>query len=154
MFKQVAYMNEVFGNHKGNPLDPNWDKLSNQSSNILDEYEELLEALKAKDMIGVRDALCDILVFTLGAYHMTGFDADVDMLSVYESNMSKLCANYSEVKATQEYYNGLEVETYEQGAYPAVCIKSLKDQKDKYGKNYPKDKFLKNVNWMEPEFIV
>ena len=152
MFKDVVTMNEAFGSEKGDPKDIQWVRVRAQADNILDEYEELLEALKRQDITETRDALCDILVFTLGAYHFIGHDADEDMRVVYESNMSKFCKTQQEVWDTQQYYFDLGIETYTGGELPAMWVKSVKQQKDKYGKNYPQGKFLKCVNWKEPEF--
>lgn len=152
MFNEVSHMNSIFGNDKGNITDAPWSKLENQCKNILDEYEELVEALKNKDSIETRDALCDILVFTLGAFHILGADADRDMRKVYESNMSKLCSNQEELSRTREFYEELGIEVYTGGTFPCAWVKSTKQQTDLSGKIYQKDKFLKNINWKEPIF--
>ena len=152
MFKDVSKMNEQFGNVKGTPGVVNWPKLENQCRNILDEYTELLQALRQEDPIEVRDALCDILVFTLGAYHLLGEDADKDMQAVFNSNMSKFCTNIDELSATIDYYTRTGVKVYSEGGFPFTCIKSLSTQVGRDGRNYPKDKFLKCINWRKPNF--
>jgi NTP pyrophosphatase (non-canonical NTP hydrolase) len=152
MFQDVCFMNEQFGNPKGDKSSINWPKLNNQCGNILDEYEELQEALLREDPTHVRDALCDIMVFTLGAYHFLGYDANKDMQAVFESNMSKLCTTSEEIVKTVDYYTRNGVKVYTEGELPFVCVKSLCAQTGKDGKNFPKDKFLKNINWREPQF--
>ena len=152
MFNDVSFMNSMFGNPKGYPDDPNWGKLLNQARNIQDEYLELLTAINEKDVTEVRDALCDIMVFTLGMYHFLGHDANGDMAKVYESNMSKFCSNPEELSGTVIHYNALGVQAYIGGEFPFKYVKSLKQQTGLDGKNYPQDKFLKNINWKEPIF--
>lgn len=152
MFKSVSTMNHMFGNPKGDPDNINYTKLTNQASNIFDEYQELQEAINAKDVTAIRDALCDIMVFALGAYHFIGYDADKDMDVVYQSNMSKFCTNEDELERTKQHYNFLGVKTYTGGTFPCAWVKSARQQTGEDGKNYPEGKFLKNVNWKEPKF--
>ena len=151
MFKDVSIMNTAFGNEKGDKNRINWARLRSQATNIPDEYEELLEAILHHDITEVRDALCDIMVFTLGAYHFIGYDADKDMKAVFDSNMSKFCKTEQDIWDTQQYYFDLGIETYMGGELPMAWVKSIRDQKDKNNKNYPKDKFLKCIHWKEPE---
>ena len=152
MFKDVSLMNEMFGNLKGDPNIINWPRVENQSKNILDEYEELLEALRQEDPAQLRDALCDIMVFTLGVYHLIGGDADKDMQEVYRSNMSKFCTNKDELEKTINYYNRIGIKVYGGGEFPYAYVKSLSTQIGANGRSYPKDKFLKCINWKEPNF--
>lgn len=151
MFDAVASLNVAFGNEAGDPKNPNWEKLESQSKNILDEYNELMtDGIAAKNMTEVRDAICDILVFTLGLAHMAGVPVVEDMAMVDASNRSKFCANPDQLAATVDKYNRLEVETYTEGLYPLMRVKSAKDQKDINGNNYPKGKMLKSVSFIEP----
>lgn len=57
---------------------------------IREELEELDEAMGAKDIIEVADALTDLLYVVYGAGHAFGIDLDACFLEVHESNMSKL----------------------------------------------------------------
>lgn len=163
MFKQVSHMNEVFGNQKGDYKNTDWVKLNNQCLNILDEYNELIDdGIKPRNIKEVRDALCDILVFTLGAYHMIGYDAEKDMTEVYNSNMSKICSTQKELDETTKYYEDLDIKVYSrvkyntsitlQGVFEFGVVYSSIDQSDKNGKVYRANKFLKSVNWSEPVF--
>ncbi len=93
-----------------------------------------------------------IVSFALGIHALLGLDVEVDMTAVYESNMSKFCKTEAELDATFHKYTRLEILVYEFGDYPTKCVKSAIDQKDMNGANYPKDKFLKGVNYKAPVF--
>ena len=152
-FDRVSYMNEKFLNPKGDSSNPDWNVLLNQSKNILDEYNELIDdGIQPKDMKEVRDALCDILVFTYGAAHLVGVDIDKDMVMVYESNMSKFCEDQVTLDATIAKYQAIGVEVRPEGEFPYAFVRSTKYQTDIYGKEYQENKFLKGVNFFEPKF--
>ena len=57
---------------------------------ILEEYEELETAVEEQHLVGIADALTDILYVTYGAGHAFGIDLDECFEEVHESNMSKL----------------------------------------------------------------
>ena len=57
---------------------------------ILEEYEELETAVEEHHLVGIADALTDILYVTYGAGHAFGIDLDECFEEVHESNMSKL----------------------------------------------------------------
>ena len=57
---------------------------------ILEELNELKEAMDNKDIKEVADALTDILYVTYGAGHAFGIDLDKCFAEVQKSNMSKL----------------------------------------------------------------
>jgi len=60
---------------------------------ILEELNELKEAIKQKDIKEVADALTDILYVTYGAGHAFGINLDKCFDEVQKSNMSKLGAD-------------------------------------------------------------
>ena len=60
---------------------------------INEELEELLTAIKEKNMVEIADALTDILYVTYGAGHAFGIDLDKCFNEVQESNISKLGEN-------------------------------------------------------------
>ncbi len=153
MFKKVSELNELFGNAKGDPKNPNWDKLDSQSLNILDEYNELRDdGIGPKNLKETRDAICDILVFTLGLAHLAGIDVEADMDAVDRSNRSKFCATQHEVDLTVSKYDELGVETYVDGEFPLKRVKSTKQQVGNDDKLYQKGKMLKSVTFQEPIF--
>ncbi len=57
---------------------------------IGEEFAELVEAMQKEDVVGVADALTDILYVTYGAGHAFGINLDKCFLEVQRSNMSKL----------------------------------------------------------------
>jgi len=60
---------------------------------IEEELDELREAVADNDLVGIADALTDILYVTYGAGLAYGIDLDECFLEVHESNMSKLGEN-------------------------------------------------------------
>jgi predicted HAD superfamily Cof-like phosphohydrolase len=60
---------------------------------IREEVQELSEALAADDVVGVADALTDILYVVYGAGAVFGIDLDATYAEVHRSNMSKLGAD-------------------------------------------------------------
>lgn len=151
-FTDVSRLNTLWGNLKGDPNNIDWVKLDSQAKNIKDEYDELMEAIAAKDVTEVRDALCDILVFTYGAGHMAGVPLDADMKAVYDSNLSKFCKNPDEFLKTIIHYKNLGVEILGEGDFPEVRVRSTKYQIGNDGKTYQANKILKCINWKEPAF--
>lgn len=151
-FTDVALLNTVFGNLKGDLSSPEWQKAAKQLQLIQEEMAELVEGIETKNTAEVRDAIADVLVTTYGMAHILGIDADADMAAVQASNMSKLCKTEAEVEATLAFYHdekGLDV--YAGGELPQGWVKSSKDQTGSDNKFYPANKFLKNTNWFEPE---
>jgi NTP pyrophosphatase (non-canonical NTP hydrolase) len=150
MFHDVVTMNEAFGNPKGQPGEISQPRFLSQCRNIADEVAELQQAIEEKNPIKIRDALSDIMVFTLGAYHFLGVDADADMAAVFKSNMSKFCKDEQELSATKAKYDALGVKHYEEGEFPTKCLKCLEDFTDAAGNAYRKGKFLKGIAYQEP----
>lgn len=177
-FQLVSQMNTAFGNPVGDyhaATPEQYRKLFNQCKNIFDEYVELLgalgveplglEVLKAthKDVIQtlpvdydtaspnmpeVRDALCDVQVFALGAQHIAGVDGDADMQAVVEGVMSRFIKSEEDKQATIALHAAKGVtEVYFEGEYPRMVMKSAKDQPDA-----PKGKFLKSASYRNTVF--
>lgn len=147
-FQMVSEMNAAFGNPKGIHTQIDWTRLQNQCKNIKDEFNELMEAIAAKDLDKTRDALCDIHVFTYGAHHLIGLDADDDMKTVVDAVMTRFIKNEEDKLATIAKHAAKGVtEVYFEGDYPKMVMKSSCDQTDA-----PKGKFLKSASFMEPVF--
>lgn len=60
---------------------------------IQEEVGELVEATKAGDLVGVADALADIVYVAYGTAHVYGIDLDAVIDEVHSSNMTKLGAD-------------------------------------------------------------
>lgn len=117
------------------------------------EVKELLTALHERNIDKVRDALCDIMVFALGAYHFTGYDADADMAAVIAGVMTRFCKNQDALDRTIAKWAALGVtDVYTQGQFPRLCVKSGSDQKASNGDFCPKGKFLKSADYADTVF--
>lgn len=152
MFDQVSHMNEAYGNPKGNPNQIDFDRVTKQCSNILDEYDELVMALENKDPIELTDALCDIMVFTLGAFHIAGIDANAAMTAVYESNMSKFVKDAEDEEKTAAKYTSLDVAFRFEGDYPTRRCRCTSTRIGLDGETYRENKILKSASYHKPKF--
>lgn len=170
-FEMVSVMNSAFGNPKGDPANIDWERVRNQTKNIIDEFGETMIALGADrqriqaaianfkanivfnplnaiDVDGVRDGLCDIHVFAYGSHHFMGIDADRDMHTVVQGVMTRFVKDEHDLEETKAKFAAKGVtETYTEGSYPTMILKSAVDQPDA-----PKGKFLKAASYKEPIF--
>lgn len=174
MFELVSDMNVEFGNPKGDPkhIMRDLEKHVAQCKNIGAEFLELMKAFgvhagislnsqytsnevdeshatRAVDIDGVRDALCDIMVFALGAFHKMGVDAELDMREVVSALFSRFARGDAHLLDTREHYDKLGILYTVEGTFPTVCLKSAEDQQMP---EYPKGKFLKAVGYRKPRF--
>ena len=69
------------------------DQLELRLALIEEEVGELAEAARAGDLIGVADALADIVYVAYGTAHVYGIDLDAVLDEVHASNMTKLGAD-------------------------------------------------------------
>jgi predicted HAD superfamily Cof-like phosphohydrolase len=58
-----------------------------------EEVDELRAAIAAGDVVGIADALADIIYITCGTAHAYGIDLDAVIAEVHRSNMTKLGAD-------------------------------------------------------------
>jgi len=90
-FNKVWHFMYSFGQETlAKPTLPNDDLAELRVDLIQEEVDELQEALAAKDIVEIADALTDILYVTYGAGHAFGIDLDTCFTEVHRSNMSKL----------------------------------------------------------------
>lgn len=93
-FEKVGKFMETFGQEvKTKPELPDEGVVALRCDLIEEEFKELLEAVfhgDEPDMVGIADALTDILYVTYGAGHAFGIDLDKCFEEVQASNMSKL----------------------------------------------------------------
>ena len=90
-FEKVGIFMKTFGQEV--TLDPSFstDKINQLRLKLIkEELQELLEAMKKKDLLEVADALTDILYVTYGTGHAFGINLDKCFDEVQTSNMSKL----------------------------------------------------------------
>jgi len=90
-FDMVEQFMETFGQEvKTKPEFPDNDTIALRLELIEEEVGELREAIGDADMVGIADALTDILYVTYGAGHAFGINLDKCFEEVQASNMSKL----------------------------------------------------------------
>ena len=91
-FEKVAEFMNAFGQTV--ETKPTWTSVSELRYELIrEELEELREALDGRDIIGVADALTDLLYVVYGAGHSFGISLDKCFEEVHNSNMSKLGTN-------------------------------------------------------------
>lgn len=80
---------------------------------------------------------------------------DIALASVYQSNMTKFCADQEMLDATIKAYadKGIVVAPDDNTVFPNKVVRSPVDQTVD-GKLYSKGKFLKSVSFKEPDFTV
>ena len=90
-FDKVRDFMKTFGQEvKTEPELPTKETAKLRIELIVEELNELIDANEDKDLVGIADALTDILYVTYGAGHAFGIDLDECFREVQRSNMSKL----------------------------------------------------------------
>ena len=90
-FEDVKIFMKTFGQMvKTKPQFPNEKTMQLRFELIREELNELEQAMKAKDLTEVADALTDILYVTYGAGYAYGINLDKCFMEVQRANMSKL----------------------------------------------------------------
>lgn len=88
------------------PQIPAENRCNLRVSLIAEELKELEEAIQAKDIVEIADALCDIQYVLSGAVLEFGLKDKFNALfeEVQRSNMSKACKSVEEAEATMKHY--------------------------------------------------
>lgn len=90
-FELAGDFMEAFGQEVlDTPQMPSMDVQALRLDLIREEVRELEQAIAAKDIVEIADALTDILYVVYGAGHSFGIDLDECYKEVHYSNMSKL----------------------------------------------------------------
>tara|TARA_B110001452_G_scaffold145309_1_gene120791 strand:+ start:170 stop:541 length:372 start_codon:yes stop_codon:yes gene_type:complete len=93
-FDKVGIFMKTFGQEVKNKPALSSKKINKLRIDLIkEEFDELTEAMKNKDLLEVADALTDILYVVYGAGHAFGIDLDKCFNEVQNSNMSKLDNN-------------------------------------------------------------
>jgi len=112
-FDQLDSLNQVADFHRlfkhpvlHAPTIPNAKRCELRIELIAEELKELQEAIEAKDMVEIADALCDIQYVLSGAILEFGLAEKFPSLfnEVQRSNMSKACNTVEEAEATVAHY--------------------------------------------------
>mgnify|MGYP001601411906 CR=1 FL=1 len=83
---------------------------------VMEETQELAEAVENDDYVEMVDALADIIYVVDGFAHTLGVDLNKAFRLVHESNMTKFCVSEEEAKETVEWYKKNE-SRYDSPAY-------------------------------------
>lgn len=90
-FEKVKEFTTVFRQDAPDtPAFPAKDVIKLRVELIREEFQELKDAIKDKNLVEVADALTDILYVTYGAGVAFGIDLDACLAEVHRSNMTKL----------------------------------------------------------------
>ena len=93
-FSKVGIFMKTFGQDVKNKPSFSTDKINKLRRDLIkEELDELIAAIRNKDLLEVADALTDILYVTYGAGHAFGINLDKCFNEVQNSNMSKLDNN-------------------------------------------------------------
>lgn len=113
---------------------------------LAEELKELEEAIQAKDMVEIADALCDLQYVLSGAVLEFGLgDKFADLFNeVQRSNMSKACKNIEEAEETIAHYQAKGVDCFYEEADGHYLVYRTEDRKTLKNVHYsPAD--LKNL---------
>tara|TARA_Y100000310_G_scaffold330632_1_gene402617 strand:+ start:325 stop:864 length:540 start_codon:yes stop_codon:yes gene_type:complete len=119
---------------------------------ITEEVQELKDAFANNDFPEIIDALSDILYTVYGMGVSIGVNLDRSFELVHDSNMSKLCSNEQEARATVAWYK----EQYEKGLLPydSPAYRSGNEEEEYWViYNESSGKILKNLNYKPVNFI-
>ena len=117
---------------------------------ILEEVDELKEAVKTKNIVETVDALSDILYVVYGMGAALGINMDDSFDIVHKSNMSKFCQTEQQAIDTVLQYKKL----YEEGTspYDSPDFKLSDDKKYYIIYNKSTGKTLKSKYYQEVDF--
>lgn len=124
------------------PIIPAEDRCKLRHSLLAEEVKELQEAIDAKDLKAVLDALVDIQYVLDGATHefgLGGVFADA-FKAVHEANMSKTCATEEEARDTIDKYIGEGIQTHYEQHNGRWLVYRTSD-----------NKVLKSIKWKEAD---
>lgn len=114
-----------------NPAIPDEKRCKLRVSLIAEELKELEEAIAAKDLVEIADALCDIQYVLSGAVLEFGMGEKFNELfnEVQRSNMSKACKTVDEAEETIAYYKAKGVDCFYEEADGHFLVFRSEDRK-------------------------
>ncbi len=133
----------------------NWDLARVEFKSLIENFDDLSDALKTPFEIPPAVFYSASMIYcaeTIAA--LLGFDSDADDAEVHRSNMSKFDTKEEDLRATIKKYYDIGVETVVRetviDGVKYYVVKVGHDQNGKDGKFYRGGKFLKSVNFQEP----
>jgi len=147
---QEAFEMESFKDITTEDIDKNADIMKLREDLIEEEFNELKQAIKDRDITEMRDAIADILYVVYGAAHTFGFNPDKDFDIVHKSNMSKLCKTEEEATDTVAKYE----KEFKEGKSPYDSPYYYLNEKTNLWivKNKSTGKVLKSINYTTVNF--
>lgn len=150
-FSKITDFNKTFDvktleNAKDIFLEDNKNTLKLRIDLITEEYNELLDAIKNKDISETVDALTDLLYVVYGFCDVINVDADKSFEIVHNSNMSKACNTEQEALLTKKYYLENENKRYKTPEY------RLSENNKWIIFNKDTNKILKSINYNPVNF--
>lgn len=131
-----------FNNIAGALREVSWEDFKNQQSRLLEEVNEITEALNSKDIVETLDGVVDVMVVSLGMaakLAMLGVDVGEAFRRVAENNLSKFPKDEQTAIDTVEFYKTeKQTETYYTKSDCADCyvIRRKSDNKIMKPKGY------------------
>ena len=150
-FQRVVDFNKSFGvptfsTPQTNIFTENPKLVNLRLSLIIEEVNELKEAIDNHDFTEVIDALGDIKYVVDGAAASFGIDLDKAFDLIHKSNMSKLCKTENEAKETVKWY--LENDN----RYDTPSYRKSQDGNNYVVFNESTGKVLKSINYDPVKF--
>ena len=143
IFKKIENWSKIFGlpvaQKEGFPEDEKELQLGLRL--ILEELDELKDALHKRDLTEVKDAGGDLIWVVTRLMQTCGIDTDAVLEAIYESNMSKSCKTMEEARESVKAYQKKGISTYIKENEGFFFIHRTSDSK-----------LLKSVNFKEPKF--
>lgn len=144
IIKKVQDWRKAFGLTYGErkPNLPKHSEVALDSSLIVEETTETVQAMQNKDIVEVADGLADLIFVITQAANSYGIDLEKAVDCVHVSNMSKICQSKLDLELTINKYEelGVELSVHETGEDRWV-VKRASD-----------GKVMKSVNYKEPDF--
>lgn len=132
-----------------------YDHVYDDLKSLIDEIVSSIQNKKNYKVIMNNVQELDIYLATICSLYQIDRQLLIDLIT--KSNMSKLCANNEDVKNTMEFYQKKGVDVYyadsplkKSDGTNFQVVYSSKEQEVE-GKVYRAHKFLKCVNWFEPD---
>lgn len=133
----------------------NWDLALAEFKSLIENFEDLADSIQTHfEKSDPVFYIASMIYYAELIAALLGFDSDADDAEVHRSNMSKFDTNEEDLLATVKKYYDLGVETVvRETAIDDVkyyVVKVAHDQDGKDGKFYRRGKFLKSINFEEP----
>lgn len=139
-YKEVVDFNLQAGNvfHPGNTFEF-WKAVQNQAKLVVEELNEVVEAIEANDNVELLDGLIDThvtLAFMTELIFQAGFDVDKAFDLVNKNNSTKIFKSYTAAKETMEAYEdkGIEGMHIEEVVVSGVPYYTVRDANNKIRK--------------------